>query len=81
MQGRARLGRVSDRMKETGGWTRAWRATAYVSGLPIFTIAGGLLGAVLDRWLETGPFLAATFGLLGFVAAVADLARGNKNLR
>lgn len=67
-------------MSETGGWKRAWRATAYVSGLPISTIAGGLLGAALDRLLGGGWVLTAILGLLGFVAGVFQLFRGLRKL-
>ena len=33
----------------------------------------GLMGYGLDRWLETGPFLAIVFGVLGFLGASASL--------
>lgn len=63
-------------MSETGGWTRAYKAVALVSALPISTIAGGLLGAVLDRLLGSGWFLTALFGLLGFSTGILQLFRG-----
>ncbi len=63
-------------MSETGGWTRAYQAMALVSALPISTIAGGLLGAWLDRLLGGGWILTATLGLLGFFAGILQLFRG-----
>ena len=67
-------------MQDTGGWTRAWKATAYVSGLPISTIAGGLLGAALDHLLGGGWVFTAILGLLGFAAGVMQLFRGLQKL-
>ncbi|MDP2317701.1 MAG: AtpZ/AtpI family protein [Pseudomonadota bacterium] len=67
-------------MSETGGWKRAWKATAYVSSLPISTIAGGALGAALDHLLGGGWVFTAILGLLGFAAGVLQLFRGLKKL-
>ena len=53
-------------MKENGNWTRAWKATAHVSALPVSTIAGGLIGVELDRSLASGWIFTTVFGLLGF---------------
>ena len=67
-------------MKGNGGWTRAWKATAYVSALPISTIAGGLLGTSLDRLFGDGWLFTAILGLLGFAAGVWQLFRGLQKL-
>jgi F0F1-type ATP synthase assembly protein I len=66
-------------MSETGGWTRAYKAVALVSALPISTIAGGLLGAFLDRATGGGWILTALLGLLGFSAGILQLFRGLQN--
>jgi F0F1-type ATP synthase assembly protein I len=65
-------------MSDSGGWRRAWRASALVSALPTATIAGALLGAGLDRVLGTGWFATVVLGSLGFVAGVYQLFRGLK---
>jgi F0F1-type ATP synthase assembly protein I len=67
-------------MKENGNWTRAWKATALVSGLPVSTIAGGLIGGALDRSLAGGWLFTTAFGLLGFAAGVWQLFRGLQKL-
>jgi F0F1-type ATP synthase assembly protein I len=67
-------------MKENGSWTRAWKATAHVSGLPVSTIAGGLVGVALDRSLGGGWIFTTVFGLLGFSAGVWQLFRGLQKL-
>jgi F0F1-type ATP synthase assembly protein I len=65
-------------MSDTGGWTRAYKAVALVSSLPISTIAGGLLGAGVDRLLGGGWIFTAIFGLFGFSAGILQLFRGLK---
>lgn len=68
-------------MSGTGGWTRAYKAVALVSALPISTIAGGLLGAWLDRLVGGGWLFTAILGLLGFSAGILQLFRGLKQLQ
>jgi hypothetical protein len=64
-------------MSETGGWTRAYRAMALVSALPIATIGGGLVGAALDHLAGgEGRLLTVLFGFLGFSAGILQLFRG-----
>lgn len=36
---------------------------------------GGLVGYYLDKALHTGPWMMVLFGLFGFVAGVAEIAR------
>jgi F0F1-type ATP synthase assembly protein I len=65
-------------MDDSGGWKRAWRASALVSGLPVATLAGVLLGAGLDHVFGTGWLATSVFGALGFAAGVYQLFRGLK---
>jgi hypothetical protein len=65
-------------MNETGGWTRAYKAMALVSAVPISTIVAGLLGAELDSLLGWRGPLTAGLGLLGFAAGIFQLFRGLK---
>ena len=48
---------------------------ALASALPGSTVAGGLLGAVIDQWLGTAPFGAIALAGCGFVAATVQLLR------
>jgi F0F1-type ATP synthase assembly protein I len=48
---------------------------ALASALPGSTVAGGLLGAMIDRWLGTAPIGAVAIGALGFAGATAQLLR------
>ena len=66
-------------MNGTGGWKRAYQAVALVSALPISTIAGGVLGALLDRATGGGWIFTALLGLLGFAAGILQLFRGLRN--
>ena len=43
--------------------------------LPAGTVAGYLLGALLDRWLHTKPWLMLILGALGFFAGVREVLR------
>ncbi len=47
--------------------------------LPFIPVAavliGGGMGYLLDKWLHTGPYLALTFGALGFIAGIRELVR------
>ena len=47
--------------------------------LPAIPIAavliGGGFGYLLDKWLQTGPVLLLTFGVLGFAGGIRELVR------
>lgn len=68
------------RMSETGGWTRAYQAVGLVTALPLSTIVGGVVGAWIDRALDSGWLFTASLGLLGFAAGVFQLFRGLRKL-
>jgi F0F1-type ATP synthase assembly protein I len=57
-------------------WRRAGPTIAAVTALPFYTVAGGLLGAGLDRLLGTHGGIALIGALLGFAAGVYQLFRG-----
>jgi ATP synthase protein I len=38
-------------------------------------VVGGLIGYVLDKWLETGPWLFLLFFFLGFAAGILNVTR------
>lgn len=63
-------------MTDPAFWRRVGPAVALVSGLPFYTLAGGLVGAGLDRVLGAGPWCAVLGALLGFSAGVWQLFRG-----
>lgn len=67
-------------MSETGGWTRAYKAMALVTALPISTVLGGLLGAQLDKFFGSGVVCTVMLGLLGFSAGIYQLFRGLRRL-
>jgi len=48
---------------------------ALASALPGSTVAGGLLGAMIDRWLGTAPAGAIALAGCGFIAATVQLLR------
>lgn len=54
------------------------RRIALVWSLPSATLAGGLLGAFVDRQAGTAPWCTLGFGLLGFAGAVVQLLRAPK---
>ena len=68
------------RVSEIGGWTRAYRAVAVITTLPVSTIVGGAVGAWIDRALGGGWLFTASLGLLGFAAGVFQLFRGLRKL-
>ena len=51
------------------------RRLAGVWSLPGMTLGGGVLGAGLDRWLGTTPWITIGLAGAGFAAAVAQLLR------
>lgn len=59
-------------------YKRTASAIALASALPGSTIAGGLLGALIDRWLGSAPYGAIGLGALGFAAAVMQLLRTSR---
>lgn len=64
-------------MSEPSRTQRMLRVIALASTLPSVTVAGGALGALIDRWLGTSPFGVLGFGAIGFGAAVAQLLRSS----
>jgi F0F1-type ATP synthase assembly protein I len=48
---------------------------ALASALPGSTVAGGILGTMIDRWLGSAPVGAVVLGALGFAAATVQLLR------
>lgn len=51
------------------------RLIAVWSLVPSYAIAGGLLGYLLDTWLDTFPYLTGLGLLLALVLAVRDIYR------
>lgn len=51
------------------------RTLAVWSLIPTYTLAGGLIGYGLDRWLHTFPLLTGACILVGFGFAIRDLLR------
>ncbi len=67
-------------MSGNGGWTRAFKAVAFVCALPLSVILLGGIGVALDRRLGGGWWCTITGGLLGFAAGLYQLSRGLKQL-
>lgn len=60
-------------------WKRVGPAVALVSVLPFYTVGGGLIGAAVDRALDSG-WAVIVGALLGFTAGVWQLFRGLNKL-
>jgi F0F1-type ATP synthase assembly protein I len=43
--------------------------------IPTYTLAGGLIGYGLDRWLNTFPFIMGSGILVGFGFAIRDMLK------
>lgn len=56
-------------------WRRVGPVVAAVSALPGSTLAGLLLGWLLDRWLGTSPALTVSGLVFGFSAGIVALFR------
>lgn len=65
-------------MSEPSRAQRTLRLIAIASTLPTVTLAGGLLGALVDRWLGSSPLGVLGFGALGFGTAVLQLLRSSR---
>jgi F0F1-type ATP synthase assembly protein I len=63
-------------MIDPESWKRAGPVIASVTSLPFFTVAGGLLGAGLDRILGTGSGGTVVGAFIGFAAGVYQIFRG-----
>lgn len=57
---------------------RTASAIALASSIPGCTIAGGLLGVLIDRWLGSAPLGAVGLGAVGFATAVMQLLRTSR---
>lgn len=57
---------------------RTASAIALASSIPGCTIAGGLLGVLIDQWLGSAPLGAVGLGAVGFAAAVLQLLRTSR---
>ena len=51
------------------------QGTRHAFGIAATTLVGGGIGWMLDRWLETGPWLFLLFLLLGIAAGFWDLLK------
>lgn len=51
------------------------QGTRHAFGIAATTIVGGGIGWMLDRWLQTGPWLFLLFLLLGIAAGFWDLLK------
>jgi len=62
--------------KGQGNWAAQ---TAIALELPFVlageTVAGGVFGYLLDRWLHTKPWLMLLVGAVGFAAGLRDVIR------
>jgi hypothetical protein len=56
------------------------RIVAVWSLIPSYTIAGGFIGYVIDRWAGWFPYLTAACLLIALVMAVRDMNRLAKEL-
>jgi len=52
-------------LKQIGVW----------SVIPTYTVAGGLIGYALDRWLGTFPWIMAAGIVIAFGFAIRDMLR------
>jgi F0F1-type ATP synthase assembly protein I len=43
--------------------------------IPTYSLAGGLIGYGLDRWLDTFPFIMGAGILVGFGFAIRDMLK------
>ncbi len=62
-------------MLDPAFYKRTASTIAMAAALPGMTIAGGLLGALVDRWLGSAPYGAVGLGGFGFAVAVMQLLR------
>jgi len=51
------------------------QGTRHAFGIAATTLVGGGIGWMLDRWLQTGPWLFLLFLLLGIAAGFWDLLK------
>ncbi len=51
------------------------QGTRHAFGIAATTVVGGGIGWMLDRWLQTGPWLFLLFLLLGIAAGFWDLLK------
>ena len=65
-------------MSDSAFLKRTAAIIALASALPGSTVAGGLLGAMIDRWLESAPYGAVSLGAVGFTLAVMQLLRTSR---
>ena len=55
------------------------QGTRHAFEIAATTMVGGGIGWMLDRWLETGPWMLLTFFLLGVVAGFWNLMKAVNN--
>ena len=55
------------------------QGTRHAFEIAATTLVGGGIGWMLDRWLETGPWMLLTFFLLGVVAGFWNLMKAVNN--
>jgi len=51
------------------------KSIAVWSLIPSYSLAGGLIGFGLDRWLHTFPFLTGAGIVVGFGLAIRDMLK------
>ena len=51
-------------------------AASLVSAVPSFALGGALVGAGVDRWLETGRWFTVILLFCGFAVGIVQLFRG-----
>lgn len=58
--------------KSSSGYSEAMKISSeFIAGIAV----GGLIGWVVDKWLETSPFGLVVFLLLGFAAGILNVIR------
>lgn len=61
--------------KKRSVWAQALRYSELAFILPVFVVAGYVLGYLLDRWLKTSPTFSVILLLAGFAAGFWELYR------
>ncbi len=54
---------------------RPLKAIAIWSLIPSYSLAGGLIGYALDRWLHTFPFIMGAGIIVAFALSIRDMLR------
>ncbi|HUM12740.1 MAG TPA: AtpZ/AtpI family protein [Myxococcaceae bacterium] len=56
------------------------KTLAVWSLIPSYSLAGGLIGYGLDRWLHTFPLIMTAGLIIGFALAIRDMLRLKKEI-